>query len=74
MTVGAGDVVAVDVHDEIERLDEDPAHDVLGDVLARHQRRVHERVHRIGRAVGVHRAQEANLIFYLLHLNPKFWP
>ena len=38
---------------------EHPAHDLFGDVLARHQRRVHERVQRVGRAVGVNRAKEA---------------
>ena len=32
---------------------------MIGDVLARHQRRVHERLERLGRAVGVHRAEKA---------------
>ena len=42
--VAADDVVAVDVDDDVERLGEDLADDALGDVLARHQRGVHERV------------------------------
>ena len=56
--VAADEVVAVEVHDDIERRREDLAHDALGDVLARHQRGVDERVERLGRAVRVHGAQE----------------
>jgi len=32
MAVGARDIIAVEVHDEIQRFDEDAAHDVLGHV------------------------------------------
>jgi hypothetical protein len=56
--VGPGDVVAFDVHDQIERLDEDPSDDALSHVLPCHQRCVHECVHRIARTVRVERAQE----------------
>ena len=51
--------IALDVHDDIDRTREDAAHDVLGHVLPGHERRVDERVERLGRAVGVHGAEEA---------------
>ena len=57
-SVPRGDVVAVELHDEVERVAEHLAHDPFGDVLARHQRRVHQRVERLGRAVGVDGAEE----------------
>ncbi len=53
------DIVAVEVHDDVERLREHLADDPLGDVLPGHQRGVHQRVERFGRAVRVHRAEEA---------------
>jgi len=42
---------------QTERLREHLADDALGDILARHQRRVHERVQRLGRVVGMDSAQ-----------------
>ena len=33
VTIGPGEIVPVDVHDQIERLDEDPAHDALRDLV-----------------------------------------
>ncbi len=47
--VTAGRVVAIEVHDDVERFREHLAHDALGDVLARHQRGVHQRVERLRR-------------------------
>ncbi len=57
--IGVDGVVAIEVHDDVERLREHLAHDALGHVLPRHQRGVHQSVERLRRAVGVNGAEEA---------------